>query len=165
MKSNSLGIVGGGRGGCFVLTRSEVKKFSLCWATMVEVFFTCSNMFSLSCLRRNPLRLKICAGNTHIENQVSLDSIEKTQTPPLRISKHCFETMINKIIFRVLILVIHIYAKSKFDIVRDFFKMLDWKIMNFTNFSSAQENAGSSQNFRTNASFFLWIDTLTASVL
>lgn len=63
--------------------------------------------------------------------------------------------MINEIIFRVLILVTHIYAKAKFDIVRDFFKMLDWKIMSFTNFSSTQENAGSSQNLRTNASFFL----------
>lgn len=90
-------------------------------------------------------------------------SQKKSPTPPLRISKHCFEIMINEIIFRELILVTHIYAKAKFDLVRDFFQTLAWKIMSFRNFSSTQENARSSQLLRTNASFCLWIETLAAS--
>lgn len=63
--------------------------------------------------------------------------------------------MINEILFRVLILVTPICAKAKFDIGRDFLKMLGWEIMSFTNFSGAQENAGSSQSLGTSASFFL----------
>lgn len=57
--------------------------------------------------------------------------------------------MIKEIMFRVLILVTHIYAKAEFDIVGDFIKVLDWKVMSFTHFSSTQENAGSSRNLRT----------------